>query len=82
MKGSGSFAFTPDTGEVEAMNEGLGNLSISADLAIDPSDASRIYVAAGKRVSVSQRRWRKTLGRDQSGHKTSGANERTMDKFS
>ena len=42
-----------DTGEVQAMNEGLGNLYIR-DLAIDPSDPSRIYVASGEGIFRSE----------------------------
>ncbi len=49
----GVLRFTPDTGEVEAMNKGLGNLYVR-DLAIDPSDPSRIYVASGEGILRSE----------------------------
>ena len=69
----GVLRFTPDTGEVEAMNEGLGNLHIY-DLAIDPSDPSRIYVAAGNGLYRSEDGGRHWVGINQ-GIKPGAMNE-------
>ncbi len=62
-----------DTGEVQAMNEGLTDLNLRS-LVIDPSDPSRIYVASGEGIFRSEDGGRHWIGINQ-GISSGGINE-------